>query len=334
VELGRPRGLDDDTWRAIQQSADRLERVQVDKDHALVVGAAKELVETIAKVVLTTRGETVASGAKMNEVVSRAHTSLDRQPGPDLARDSATRQMADGAKRIAIALGELRNAVGTGHGRAVPADALEEHAAIGARAAWLWSNWALKRLEHLLAGDPAALVKALASDIFRAGELARRLEQANLGELEEPDQRSIGLAVAHRAMSGTFTVQRDGIEACAKDQSLERWPVGYRAALIEGLFIDRAGHVSTDPYLLRYVPPIARPMPRPDALFRAIHDRALEAEWSADLKIDPDLRTNIRATLETSADQLPVGAIRVAWCDLADIFGQATSEGPDAGGGG
>ena len=96
-------------------------------DGPLVIGTAKELCEAIAKVVVAERGGTLSGAADLPDVVTAAHKALEFQPGEGVANDPETRKVAQGLKSIVLGLGELRNRRGTGHGRATPGNAVEEH---------------------------------------------------------------------------------------------------------------------------------------------------------------------------------------------------------------
>lgn len=55
AEFARPYGVSEEHWAAIALHADRLSGAMGGPDRSLVVGSAKELVESVAKVVLATR---------------------------------------------------------------------------------------------------------------------------------------------------------------------------------------------------------------------------------------------------------------------------------------
>src|SRR5438876_5581918 len=112
-ELTRPDGIGNDQWAAITDACERLARAKSTSDHALVVGTAKELCESVAKVVISERGG-IATGDDITDLVSTAHKVLAYQPGEDLANDPETRRIAQGLKSIVLGVGELRNQFGTG----------------------------------------------------------------------------------------------------------------------------------------------------------------------------------------------------------------------------
>lgn len=64
-ELVRPDCLDDDQWVAIDDHRDRMERALRDRDLSLLIGSAKELCETCAKLVWVFSGQQFASAADM-----------------------------------------------------------------------------------------------------------------------------------------------------------------------------------------------------------------------------------------------------------------------------
>ena len=87
----------------------------------------------------------------------------------------------------------------------------------------------------------------MVNNTFTRGLLVNRLLDANLDKLEPQQQREIGLAVARRGMQGTFVVWGDGIEDCAKSDSIKDWPVGYREGVFQGLYTDKFGNLHANP---------------------------------------------------------------------------------------
>lgn len=116
--LDRPAELSAQSWAAIVAAEQRLGRAEALGDRPLIVGSAKELVETVAKAIVTARVGTPGANIDFGPLVTEAHKALDRQPGEGLASDGATRQLAQATKQLATALGLLRNDVGTGQGTA------------------------------------------------------------------------------------------------------------------------------------------------------------------------------------------------------------------------
>lgn len=240
--LEQPSALSDGQWNAVREHEERLRRSLEQRDHAQAVGSAKELCETIARLVAEVRGETFV-GNDYGSLVSFAHGVLQRQPGVGVATDGVTRDMAQGVKTLATQLGLLRNALGTGHGQSRAPSTLEEHAVLASEAALLWARWALRRLDELIVGRPAELVRDLSgAGTFGRGDLARRLEAADIPQLAEGEAHRLGVAIGQRTARNTFMVAIEGVDGpLAGDVP---WPTAYRRGVLEGLVVDADGRVS------------------------------------------------------------------------------------------
>jgi hypothetical protein len=164
---------------------------------------------------------------------------LGRQPGEGLSDSTPLRDIAGGLKTIATQFAELRNAFGSGHGRSYEPEVVEEIIAFSVDAAVLWVRWALRRLEQQLYGALTPFINDPDHGIFYGQELANRLVPANVQELDEPDQRRLGVAVGQRAMRDAFLAKEQGVEACASG-GLDQWPAGYRRGLLAGLLLIEA----------------------------------------------------------------------------------------------
>jgi hypothetical protein len=311
-----PAGLDDTSWEAIEERHGRLERAMVDDDWSLVVGAAKELVETIAGVVLHANGEVTSSAQTMPTLLARTHAVLERDPR-HLAADPAARAIIQNAKAMVTQLAELRNRHGTGHGRPVPTVPAPELAELCAGTALVWTRWALRRLPYLLTGQPAVLARDLdGAGIFHRGELTERLREVNLPGLAGPDQHLLGVAVARRAMgitSKTFTVAQDGVQACANDRSLDTWPPEYRRGLVEGLFLDRGGFVDVDTWAVRCAARVVAIHPDPAAVLRDLSAMISQATWSARFAGNVAEREQVAREMPSLAGALPAGETQEQW---------------------
>jgi hypothetical protein len=211
-------------------------------DLQLVVGTCKDLAESVAKVVLAARGVTTATNEDFPKLMTQAQAVLDRQPGKGLASGAQIRDVAQGALKIINNLPNLRNRFGTGHGRPLIPEVAEEVVLLSVDMTMMWTRWALRRLRHVIFGRPDNLIKYLGSGAtFYRGDLAARLEAACLSGLAAPDQSALAIAVAHRALTGTFLVMEEGVEACAQSGELTKWPDAYRVGLINGLVINADG---------------------------------------------------------------------------------------------
>lgn len=135
-----------------------LERIRrgAPTDPAGAIGAAKQLVEATAKVVLTERGIPFDKNIKVPALVKKSQEALGLHAGqvpsgPDGVEP--VRKILGGVAAIAIGLGELRNlGLGSGHGqRAAPAGLRGRHANLAVNAAITWCQLLLDTL-----ADPEA----------------------------------------------------------------------------------------------------------------------------------------------------------------------------------
>jgi hypothetical protein len=102
----------------LSQQITRME-ASIHSDPDLAIGTAKELVETVAKTVLSELGEesTEDDLPRLVRAAARA-LQLDRESVRDSARLADTiRRILSNLATISNGLAELRNAYGTGHGR-------------------------------------------------------------------------------------------------------------------------------------------------------------------------------------------------------------------------
>jgi hypothetical protein len=323
--LKRPDGLGDDEWEAIKEAEDRLLGAKATSDAALVVGSAKELCEAIAKVVIAERGEVPASAADLPQVITTAHKLLEYQPGEGLATDPEARKIAQGLKSIVLGLGEMRNRHGTGHGRPAPSGVTDEHAALSFDASLAWSGWALRRLEPYIAGDVTALVRDLEADIFHAGELARRLNYANLSHLPLEDQRRLGMAVARRAGRGTFVVRQDGVEAVRPEES-STWPGGYVQGLIEGMVFDVNGYLDVNSWKVEEAARLIAALPEAMQILRELSERVASALGSYGVAQDEEAVAGAVEAFDKTSEVFDEEG-RALWLRMArDLRAAAISE--------
>lgn len=140
----------------IQAELERIRRsVSEHPDDA--IGAAKQLIEATAKMVLKERGEPVNDHDDLADLVKRSQQSLLLHPrqSPVLTDPDATnavKRILGGLSSIALGVTELRNQYGSGHGRlTAPSGLSPRHARLAVNAA---STWCEVMLETL--ADPAA----------------------------------------------------------------------------------------------------------------------------------------------------------------------------------
>ncbi|MFG3645097.1 hypothetical protein ACGF3C_32970 [Micromonospora sp. NPDC047762] len=211
----------------------------------------------------------------------------------------------------------MRNDYGTGHGRAHVPAVEDETVLLALDGALVWVRWALRRLEHLLAGALAPLLNDLQHDVFHSGELAERLLQANIPGLGQDDQRRLGVAVGQRASRGTFLVREEGLTAPVRDENDARWPTAYRQGAVEGAFLNAVGQLQVDDGLTVIHPSarLAASMPAATEFLQALRAKLAEASWSpAFTRVWPQVRDVMRHNLPEFAD--PV--IRQQWAGLIE----------------
>lgn len=140
-EINIPPELDEEHRAAISAHAERLDAAWKREDLSDAVGCAKELAESVARVVLDVRGEVQSDRSDFTSIITAAHRAVERQPGEGLAgSDEAVKKIAQSAKGLVTELAQLRNAVGTGHGRAKLPPVVEEQARIATDATIVWSR--------------------------------------------------------------------------------------------------------------------------------------------------------------------------------------------------
>ena len=116
--LVRPLGIEANAWTAIVGHRDRLDEATQGADRSLVLGRAKELAESVARVVITQRGQVAPAATDFPVHIDSAHGVLKRQPGTDLSNDTELRNLVQSAMKIVKSVGTIRNSFGSGHGRA------------------------------------------------------------------------------------------------------------------------------------------------------------------------------------------------------------------------
>lgn len=329
LTLERPDGVSDAAWEFIEATQQRLARAIEFRDYPQALGAAKELVESVAKTVLTTRGQVVAKNIEFPDCITAAHKSLERLPGPGLNTEQTLRNLAQGAKTIATQLGSIRNSHGTGHGRVAQPDVFDEMLHLCVDGALIWSRWALRRLGVLAFGLPDPLIRDLElGQVFYSGDLAERLRAADLANQEDAVQRRIAVAVAQRAMRRTWVVRQDGVQSCAESDDVTAWPLAYRAALFEGLFIAPTGRVTVDEWSAEWASRVIAPL-KQEQVAEAIQSlRAkIQGTVSGEALNDPFAGDHaIEEILKRSSRYLPEST-RDAWIKLARQVAVAATEG-------
>lgn len=135
---------------AIEEHLHRI-RGAVERDPALAVGSAKELIESTAKVVLVERGIAWDDRDDVPSLIRKAQQALalhpsNAAPGPD--GSDAVKRILGGISSVALGLAELRNrGYGTGHGTAGRRVGLgQRHGRLAVNAAVTWCELMLDTL--------------------------------------------------------------------------------------------------------------------------------------------------------------------------------------------
>lgn len=262
---------------------ERIRAATASGDLASMIGHAKDLMEAASKIVLVERSVSFGDQTKAPEIMTKALKALDLPPRLADSGDDELNRIVDGLWRAGKAVFDLRNRVGTGHGRPSTPGITSDLALLAVRASEAWVEWAMERLDRLHAGDVDVLISDLLEPaVFRGGELARRFSEVRLHALDEIDQQRLGVAVAQRCRGETFTVRIDGLDAVIAN--LEQWPRAYRAGLVEGLLLDRQGHLH--PAFIAELVVLVSSLDRDE--WSGIVDDARHAPWSVPLASDVD----------------------------------------------
>jgi len=261
LDLDRPLGIDGQAWDAVICHRDRLVDAIRGNDKALVLGRAKELAESVARVVITERGDVAPASADFPALIDSAHAVLKRQPGEHLSDDSELRNLIQSTMKIVKSVGTIRNSFGSGHGRAREPKVAQEMVDVTVSATMLWVRWALQRLAPLILGQPSSLISDLLDGAtFYKGILAARLRAANISSRDPSIQQKLGNAVGIRAMRDTMLARVEGVQACASSDSLDEWPLHYRRGVVAGLLFDENGKARTTQWAMEFIPGILGPV--------------------------------------------------------------------------
>lgn len=144
-------GVDVDTGgrEALEEQLDRLRRSTTDP--ALLIGTAKELLESVAKFVLEEHSIAVTSRMDFGQLWYLARDRLGilpQQVDPNLPGAESIKKIHGSTWHIAEQVNELRNLQGTGHGRTLPAGVSEDLAMLVVREACTVAEYMLNRLER------------------------------------------------------------------------------------------------------------------------------------------------------------------------------------------
>jgi hypothetical protein len=328
VDLNRPDHVDDETWAAIETHNARFAMALSSNDRPWVIGAGKELVECVARVVLDAKSVTVGSNADFDKVVNEAHIALERQPGPDVSMSPDVKAIAGSAKKMVLHVRSLRNDYGTGHGRSKQQYIDDEMVSVVADATMLWVRWALRRLEHILIGEADMLIEELRGSVSRRS-LQKHLDAVTLPEQPPEVQHAIGVAFGQRSAGDTFVARQVGVDWPAAVEDIIKWPVSYRLGLVEGFILDRMGYASLSQKWVPTVVNVLAPVPATEAS-DGLREIAAKVHESA----NPYLLRGASAELDDlgslmrNEGQRLKPPVRAAWNELAEEFDPARAQTP------
>lgn len=324
-DLRRPDHVADEAWTAIDTGLRRLKLACEMDDLHEVIGKSKELVETVARVAIDASDGTVANRADLDVVVSTAHKQLRRSVGPDTDQDENLRAMANAARTLATKIAPLRNAFGTGHGRASVPPVAQEMADVVLEGALLWCRWALRRLGHLLADYPNDLIAAVHTGTSER-TLRDRFAAATLPQQDPQVQRSIGVAFGRESAGGFGNATTVGVNAVIDAEPGERdrlYPVPYRHGVIEGMLFTAGGSFGLTDFNAGRVVNLVATLPEgpeTSAFLEGITETAASATWPTHWrKTTPVEAAKVVKVMEFLAVKLPTH-VRPAFEDLCEVM--------------
>ncbi len=122
----------------LREHALRMQRALGNKDPADALLAARELLESVCKIVAADYGKAVPKNASLGQLYGIVADELGLKAAAvegDSDASKAARKVLQGLASIADGMGELRTRVGRGHGRTRTSPARQRHAELGTSAA-------------------------------------------------------------------------------------------------------------------------------------------------------------------------------------------------------
>lgn len=152
-----------DTYAATRDHIDRLRRLADDGDFSAIVGSAKDLIESTAKIVLKSRGVEFTAGTRFPRLTADAEKSLQLHASQHRGSGGVNvlaQTMLGNLSKLATAVNDFRKEAGTGHGRERVVSALgRRHAKLVAGASIVYCEMLLDTLS-----DPEAPWRQLEVD--------------------------------------------------------------------------------------------------------------------------------------------------------------------------
>lgn len=324
-DLERPDHLPDEPWNAIKAYRTRFENAWRSNDRPAAIGAAKDLIECVARAVLDAKGVVMAEDAKFPALISSAQKSLERHPGPDVSASQEIKRIASAAMTMVNSVNTIRNDVGTGHGRSRVLLIDDEMFYVASDAAMLWVRWALRRLKHVLAGRVDLLIVELHESSSR-DSLRRHFDAVCLPDQPPDEQHRLGVSFGQEAGGGYGNARIVGLSGAAESDDLSAWPAEYRLGLAEGMVIDRQGRIGLVDHFVPLFVGVLLPVPpkRVTATIKAIISEVESARWIKAwrwIQVDPH---EVLATLQEEQLRLPA-AVQSAMDDLREALARASN---------
>ncbi|SDO03408.1 Abortive infection C-terminus [Klenkia soli] len=319
-DLKRPDHIGDEAWKAIDYYRGRLQFAATADDRPGAVGATKELVESIARVVCDATGSSVEDEAGVPKLVGSAQAALQRAAGKDVSGHRAIRDIASSAQKMVISVAEVRNDVGVGHGRAQVADIDDEMVEVVLAATMLWCRWALRRLGHVLARYPDFLLDSLTDGTSRV-KLQKYFDDVLLPGQPEDVQQAIGVAFGRQAAGGYGNARLVGVAPAAESASLDVFTADYRLGVARGMLLTYGGQIGLIDSYVPLVLGVLEPVPARGTrnMLTELTGTARDATWIPHWRRQAyDSAATVEA-LRAGAQRLPEQA-RPALLELAAAY--------------
>ncbi|MEU8015994.1 hypothetical protein AB0B74_08510 [Micromonospora parva] len=321
-DLPRPDHVSEGHWEAINVEIARFARALEAADDSAAIGYLKCTIEAIAKVVLDVNGTPAGGSESFDTVLNRAHNLLAAQPGHELAHETPFGNLATQARKMAASMGVIRNNFGGGHGRARQPEVRSEMLDLAIDGSLLWARWALRRLGYFTQGRPETLIRDLVGNprgsiVFYSGDLTDRLNNANLSGIEDKHARAIGVAVGQRAAMDTFNVRIEGVNVCAGEADLTRWPAAYRLGVATGILFNPEEMPTITARNLRQAMEVLAPVTDASDDIISLTQRVMETQPPGPLPGEAADNTSLVWFIKQAAPARPE-AERVTWAAFAE----------------
>ena len=191
-----------------------------------------------------------------------------------------------------------------------------------------WVTWLLSTADRTLPTHPGidtAVIDIGGAAVFSRGALVAYLEGLSLGELQEADQRKLGLAVARRwTVNKTFMPLIDVVEPIAGGEA--DYPPAFCEGLAEGLILDQNGYIRTTADDVQQAVDVASRLParRRRTLFEQLADAIDEARPFSGL--DAGGAMDIANAVDTLQEDRRNTSIRLSLHRIADRMSRIADE--------